>query len=339
MQILVYEYISSGVLAGQAIDPSLKREGLAMVRALVTDLANNLGLTLVLPLDPSLLPGWPPGVCPIPVQGQEQERQVIQEVLKQVDAAIFIAPEFGGILEERCCWCEEAGVPLLGPASLAVRMASDKQALANVWHQAGVPTPPCLDQPTYPCVLKPRDGAGSQATFLLHSDADLRQATRQASEEGWQGPLLLQQYVVGEPVSVAFLLGTQGAKALPAVRQRLSVDGRFHYLGGQLPLLPNLDQRARHLAWRAISVVPGLRGYVGVDLVLGETDMAIEINPRLTTSYVGYRALARFNLAQALLARFGLATFPTEESWTTEEITFTAGGDLLPVGTIPRIIS
>ena len=31
-------------------------------------------------------------------------------------------------------------------------------------------------------------------------------------------------------------------------------------------------------------------------------DRVIEINPRLTTSYVGLRALARFNLAEALLA-------------------------------------
>ena len=47
-------------------------------------------------------------------------------------------------------------------------------------------------------------------------------------------------------------------------------------------------------------------GYLGVDLVLGEAadgsdDVVIEINPRLTTSYVGLRALARENLAAAML--------------------------------------
>jgi hypothetical protein len=43
-----------------------------------------------------------------------------------------------------------------------------------------------------------------------------------------------------------------------------------------------------------------------VDLVLGDAadgsrDFAIEINPRLTTSYLGLRALARGSLAAALL--------------------------------------
>jgi predicted ATP-grasp superfamily ATP-dependent carboligase len=48
-------------------------------------------------------------------------------------------------------------------------------------------------------------------------------------------------------------------------------------------------------------------GYLGVDLVLGpnaSTDKVIEINPRLTTSYVGLRAAIESdkNLAAAMLA-------------------------------------
>jgi predicted ATP-grasp superfamily ATP-dependent carboligase len=55
-----------------------------------------------------------------------------------------------------------------------------------------------------------------------------------------------------------------------------------------------------------VDCVPGLLGYVGVDVTLGDTkdgsrDFAIEINPRLTTSYVGLRAISRTNLAEAML--------------------------------------
>ena len=58
--------------------------------------------------------------------------------------------------------------------------------------------------------------------------------------------------------------------------------------------------------------MPGLSGYVGVDVVLGNDgrDWAIEINPRLTTSYVGLRALAGFNLAEAMLAVARVACSP-----------------------------
>ena len=118
--------------------------------------------------------------------------------------------------------------------------------------------------------------------------------------------MIIQPFVAGQAASVAFLVGPQRQLALPAASQVLSEDGRFHYLGGQVPLPDDLMTRAQGLADRAVKCVTGLTGYVGIDLVLGSNpdgseDWVIEINPRLTTSYIGLRALAEFNLAQALL--------------------------------------
>jgi predicted ATP-grasp superfamily ATP-dependent carboligase len=76
--------------------------------------------------------------------------------------------------------------------------------------------------------------------------------------------------------------------------------------------------------------VPGLLGYVGVDLVLGDAadgsqDYAIEINPRLTTSYVGLRQLAEFNLAEAMLvAAAGKLEQPLR--WKPGHVRFSSDG-------------
>jgi predicted ATP-grasp superfamily ATP-dependent carboligase len=56
---------------------------------------------------------------------------------------------------------------------------------------------------------------------------------------------------------------------------------------------------------RAVAVLPPAIGYVGIDLILGRDpggaeDAVIEVNPRLTTSYVGLRAAAKSNLAQVM---------------------------------------
>lgn len=115
---------------------------------------------------------------------------------------------------------------------------------------------------------------------------------------------------------------------LPAA-QRLSDDGRFRYRGGELPLAPPLGDRAVVLAERAIGCVPGLRGYVGVDVVLGEQDVAVEINPRLTTSYVGLRALAGFNLAAAVLAAANGEPLPPL-SWRVGQVCFSPDGQVRP---------
>ena len=46
----------------------------------------------------------------------------------------------------------------------------------------------------------------------------------------------------------------------------------------------------------------GLRGYVGVDLVLTDADaVVIEVNPRLTTAYLGVRAALDENIAALAL--------------------------------------
>src|SRR5262249_36742048 len=106
--------------------------------------------------------------------------------------------------------------------------------------------------------------------------------------------------------------------------------GRFTYRGGELPRPPERAERAVKLGQRAVDCVPGLLGYVGVDLGLGEPadgsgDFAVEINPRLTTSYVGLRALADFNLADAMLqAARGELALPLR--WKTEGVRFAPDG-------------
>ena len=86
--------------------------------------------------------------------------------------------------------------------------------------------------------------------------------------------------------------------------------------------------RSTRLAQRAVDCVQGLFGYVGVDLVLGDTaeaDRAIEINPRLTTSYVGLRALAEFNIAEAMrLVANGLPAGPLR--WSAGRVRFDPDG-------------
>ena len=93
---------------------------------------------------------------------------------------------------------------------------------------------------------------------------------------------------------------------LPPCWQRLSADGRFSYRGGAVIREKELANRATALAAQALAAMPPALGYVGVDLVLGDDpdgadDVVIEINPRLTTSYVGLRRAVVENLAGAMI--------------------------------------
>jgi predicted ATP-grasp superfamily ATP-dependent carboligase len=336
VRVFVYEHLCAGALADQPA--SLRAEGWAMLAAVLTDLGRCPGVEPATLVEPALLPavaalpGRPTAHAALP----GHEEAAFRDLARRSDKALVIAPESGGLLYSLCRRAEE-GARLLGPGPDAVQLTADKLTLAEHLATAGVPTPPAVPllpgRPTpfpFPLVCKPRDGAGSQATFLVRNEGELASCRSRADAEGWPGELLVQPLAPGLAVSVALLAGPGRLRTMPAARQHLSADGRCRYRGGQLPLAPPLARRARRLARRAARAVPGLHGYFGVDLVLGpaadgSADTVIEINPRLTTSYVGLRALARFNLAEALLA-VTAGQAPPAWRWRRGEVSFHADG-------------
>jgi hypothetical protein len=81
------------------------------------------------------------------------------------------------------------------------------------------------------------------------------------------------------------------------------------------------------MALAACRSVPGIRGYVGIDLVVPDQaphrPVVVEINPRLTTSYLGYRALAENNLAEWMLLP---GRFERCVRWRKDFVEFDADG-------------
>jgi len=315
MRVFVFEYLTALGIGREPDSPDhgMYREGLAMRDAVVADFAR--------------IPGVEVAVSPV-------------EASRESDWHLVIAPESDGILAEFADALRLAGQRSLGSSVEAIRLTSDKLRLAGHWREHGVPTPATTEREPTPCeafpvVWKPRGGCGSTATFLLNSPFDVASAKANRDAEHHSGPMILQEFVAGRAASVAFLCGPAGNVPLMPTFQILSDDGRFKYLGGELPIPPDLRARAIHLARRSIECVPGLLGYVGVDLILGEAedaadgsrDFAIEINPRLTTSYVGLRAIADFNLAHAILCAVTKNALP-EIRWKPGQVRFGPDGSV-----------
>lgn len=328
MRIFVYEYTCAAP-GWKKLPMSLRAEGRAMLTAVLEDFARVPEVTTC-----TLLASDFPKAL-----GREQRRSGRKEKIgflalaRAADYTLVIAPEGDDILAERVRWIREAGGRSLGCTLRGVELAADKLALAERWKSAGVPTPPTVpwSHPEeasglpFPRVCKPRWGAGSQDLVLVH-DANQEQTLRQ---QNWSAEMVLQPFIFGQPASVALLIGPKKCWPLVPTLQRLSNDGRFIYQGGSLPLPYHDARRAVALAERAVACVPGLRGYVGVDLILGTADdgredHVIEINPRLTTSYIGLRQLAESNLAEAML-KVIQGEEPTI-AWRTGQVHFSVDG-------------
>src|SRR5712692_6448014 len=162
MRVFVHEYVCGGGLAGQPLPESLRREGWAMLRAVVEDFARCPGVEVGCLLDARLsaladeLSGAIVDLCE-----SDAEQSLFHDRAADADFTLVIAPESEGLLYLRCRWAEQLGRQLLGPSPEAVHLAGDKLQLAEAWGRYGVPTPPWVSSlrlgiAAHQIVCKPR---------------------------------------------------------------------------------------------------------------------------------------------------------------------------------------
>jgi tyramine---L-glutamate ligase len=328
-----------------------------MLTALVADLAATGCHEIVTTTDPRFPLSAPPGVQVVTLAGRSAA--YLDSLIASADAVWLVAPETDRCLERLAVRAERKGKILLGPDAAAIRRASDKAGLSRRLARHGVPHPKTFVLPHasdwrtaarevgYPMVVKPARGAGCNGVCLARDARELHHAVDMARAASRKGRLLLQRYVPGVAASVSLLADGQRAVALavnaqwvrasrgPQRRNRGPVPGRpFSYRGGKTPFDHPLAGRAVEAALRTCEAISGLRGYIGVDMVLTESEaVVIEVNPRVTTAYLGVRAALEENVAALSLAACAgaLPTPPIAQ----RRVRFTAAGRIVSTGPYP----
>ena len=227
---------------------------------------------------------------------------VINMLAKKCDCAFLIAPECNGILVQMVREIEKTSVLNLGCSSSAVSLCGDKLNLYKYWFMNRVPTPNTWSQideveSDGPLVIKPKDGAGCERTMIVRDIYDAKRKLTGINEDE-QGKLIFQSFVHGFSASISCLLRFDGTQIfMPACAQTIANrNGKISYEGGWGPLPQEMQSRCENLARVALRGIDGIQGWVGIDVILGDcpkgnNDFVIEINPRLTSSYLGIRHL------------------------------------------------
>lgn len=303
MRIFVYEHITGGGLLDQALPASLAQEGDMMLHALLRDLGDIPGMEIIATRDPRL----PALDFPINVytpHSAAETEQVLGHCMDIAEAVWPIAPESGGALERIHRSVLKHGRILLGSHPDAVRLTASKRATSCHLTQAGIVVVPtysadaALQDTGGSWVVKPDDGAGCSDIRLFRNLSAARQWL-----QGYPGNYVLQPFVPGSALSLCVLCREGTANLLSCNNQRVVVrDGQFHFLGSVVNALTDGDGAFAELARRVAAAIPGLWGYVGIDLVQsGSQRIVMEINPRLTTSYAGLRQALGCNPAELVL--------------------------------------
>ncbi|MEZ6041024.1 MAG: ATP-grasp domain-containing protein [Planctomycetaceae bacterium] len=268
------------------------------------------------------------------------------------DSILIIAPESQGTLCRLIQLVEENAVnndQLIGVPSKWIRVFSDKMDCHQWLSDRSIPSIPTstmvYDQKQlFPgtVVIKPRDGVGSDRVFCgTYNDclARVQHSNGAAGTRPFNGSeWIIQPFISGKSYSIGFLgSGVAGKSiALPPTEQFVHLDdGLLAYKGGRIGICEVASEADRSRILKLQSLLqpnlPAFRGYLGVDIVVPEDAnlgaLAVEINPRLCTSYVGYRQFLKGNLAAQMLA-LGDLTIDINEQ-TSRSVRFDVSGNFV----------
>jgi predicted ATP-grasp superfamily ATP-dependent carboligase len=302
MRILVYEFLSAHAPPDAA--PDLLEQGRSMRDAIVADLLALDEVRVTCATAAADRPFAAPRLDYATPDPALDPVAFVREQAAAHDYVWVVAPETDGLLEAfaravpRAQW--------LGCTPAAIAVAASKQATAERLQAAGIAVAPCLgasdDSDAQRWVVKPDDGAGACDTVVHGTLAAARADCAHRAARGLRA--VLQPWIEGDALSLSLLAGAAGVEVLSLNRQRIEIDaaGRVAYRGVQIDVAPP-GAALRELAQHVARALPGLRGFVGLDVVAAaHGPVLIEVNPRPTCAYVGLsRALGR-NLARDVLA-------------------------------------
>lgn len=320
MKIAVYEHLSSGGYAGRPISPTFLSEGFGMLRTFASDL-KTAGHEVTVLLDDRISKLNPPMNVDyiVPILNSQEPKKFLINLAKINDASYIIAPEKGKTLQSLVKLIEDTGKISLNSKSSAIQNVADKAVLYEVLKENDLSSPETIildvsdslsdikrnikRKLSYPLIFKPVVGVSCNGLSIVEDEDQIEKAIDKIRAESADKHFIIQEFVEGDAVSVSVICARYKASAISLNKQTVKVGApadNSTYEGGIVPFDHPLKKQALTLAEKVVKRFPGLSGYVGVDLILAKDNaFVVEVNPRLTTSYIGLSKAVNFNVGQS----------------------------------------
>ena len=155
-------------------------------------------------------------------------------------------------------------------------------------------------------IIKPLSGVDCEYIVIIEDINDLSYELEKIFPPGSR--IIVQEFVDGTDISVSLIC--DGEKAIPISLNKQFVElnsDEGTYFGGKLPYDSKYKKEAFEIATKAVEAIGGIKGFVGVDLLINNDEKDVysvyflEINSRFTTPYVGLAKIARFNIGKSII--------------------------------------
>lgn len=328
MKLLIYEFYASGTGSDQE---DLKKSGFIMLDAVLKDFIRIPGLEILTMLDSTLEEDISTAsyLQKLHIRWTDRDKDILiqfQENLSACDWVLIIAPESDRQFAKLTAMAENCGKKVLGSSGQTLEFTSNKADVINLFKNKGIRVPrsemiiitksgkdevnvkdveaKIIEKFPFPLVIKPEYGAGGNGVRLVENYSQLEMVVKDHWCRGGVA-MLLQEYIVGEAVSVSCLVLNSQVLPISLNKQIINPQDELVFQGITIPYQHVQEEEIMKTVVYVCQTIDGLRGFVGVDLVVSaEGPIFMEINARITMAYVALREIVPRNLAEDLLAIF-----------------------------------
>lgn len=311
MRLFVTEFITGGGIANDLLPDSLKQEGQLMLQAVLNECSKINGLELMITMDARINID-PVGARVHVVENAIDYMQQLILLARQSDATWVIAPESEGILESIIQHLTGEQVTLLNCDQESVRICADKLACFHHLAAHNVSTVKCFSEDQIAMhkgtfMIKHRYGVGGEGLMHCQNAGEVRHYTG-TDRNQW----VVQPYVNGEHLSMCIICSDHDVRVITLNQQVFSGLKTPRLVACNVNAYP-VNDAIKVIATQLKTALPGLCGYVGVDLIQHNNEyLVVDINPRLTSSFAGLSDVLESNPVELCINSVMKARVPEE---------------------------
>ncbi|TFG08569.1 MAG: ATP-grasp domain-containing protein [Promethearchaeota archaeon] len=326
-RVFIFEYVSGGGYNQVDIPNSLFCEGFGMLRSIIEDFsALNFEISTLMDYRILNLASFLKTNIIKPVHERDNFIKIFKKQVKESEYCFIIAPEFNNILYELTKIIKRSKKQLLSIDLDAITLGSSKIRTYDFFKAHEISTPRTFTIPSNngldfnfifnkikelnsPIIIKPDDGVGAEEIYYFRSENELIDSIDDFELKiDSNRKYIMQNYVKGNDLSVSLIGNVKNSSDqfifLSMNRQFVNIknlSSDSEYFGGCTPIEEDAlihEKLKKALNKTDLSI---FNGYFGIDLIKSNgTLYFIEINPRLTTSYIGIRNITCNNVAELI---------------------------------------
>ncbi len=331
--VFIFEFVSGGGFNQVDIPSSLFCEGFGMLRSIIADFkAMDFIISTILDYRIYFLSNLLEADIIHKVDAKDNYINIFKNQVRNCKSIFIIAPESSNILYELTEIAKNYKKIILSVDLEGIKLSTSKIMTYSFFKKNKINTPKTYLIPLRnkkfdlefiiqkfkelkrPIIIKPEDGVGAESIYYFGSENQIREFFQSLDNRvEYNRTYILQEFIDGRDLSISLIGKSSKLKSQIATPIFLSINSqdveitnlkiKSEYFGGYTPV-EDQKEILNYLSKILNKInLSKFSGYYGIDFIQkkNKTVHFLEINPRLTTSYIGLRNVININPVELII--------------------------------------